>query len=114
MATSRKKLEFWDRLKQKFDWENKDLCVSDGKVEVEPVRNYPHIPAEIPGVRLESDLQPENGAVSWIPNALLEFLPVCEDNYSQVQLQPYHRTHPGLCFPSQHFVSDGPRTPICS
>ena len=24
---------------------------------------YPHIPAEIPGVQLESDLQPENGAV---------------------------------------------------
>ena len=37
--------------------------MSNGKVEVEPVINYPHIPAEIPGVRLESDLQPENGAV---------------------------------------------------
>ena len=50
------RLEFWDRLKQKYDWKNKDLDVSDGKVEVESVSNYPHIPAELPGVRLESDL----------------------------------------------------------
>ena len=33
------KLEFWDRLKQKFDWKNEDLDVSNGKVEVEPVSN---------------------------------------------------------------------------
>ena len=37
--------------------------MSNSKVEVEPMSNYPHIPAEIPGVRLESDLQPENIAV---------------------------------------------------
>ena len=37
------RLEFWDRLKQKHDWENEDLDVFDGKVEVEPVSNYPHI-----------------------------------------------------------------------
>ena len=57
------KLEFWDRMKQKFDQENEDLDVSDGKVEVEPASNYPRIPVEIPGVRLESGLQPENGDV---------------------------------------------------
>ena len=49
------RFEFWDCLKQKYNWENEDLDVSDGNVEVEPVSNYPHIPAEIPGVQLESD-----------------------------------------------------------
>ena len=41
------RLEFWDRLKQKFDWEEEDLDMSNSKVEVEPVSNYPRIPAEI-------------------------------------------------------------------
>ena len=44
------KLELWDRTKNKYNWENEDLYVSDGKVKVEPVNFYPHIPAEIPGV----------------------------------------------------------------
>ena len=52
------KLEFWDCPRKKYDWENEDLDVSDGKVEVEPVSNFPHKPVEIPGVRIESDLQP--------------------------------------------------------
>ena len=37
--------------------------MSDGKVEVEPVSNYPYIPAEIPGVRIEAHTQPETGAI---------------------------------------------------
>ena len=37
--------------------------MSDGKFEVEPVNAYPHIPAEIPGVLMEYDLQPDEGAV---------------------------------------------------
>ena len=31
------KLEFWDRLKQKHDWENEDLDLGNGKVEEELV-----------------------------------------------------------------------------
>ena len=57
------KLELWDRTKNKYNWENEDLYVSDGKVKVEPVNLYPHIHAEIPGVLMESDLQPDEGAV---------------------------------------------------
>ena len=49
-------LEFWYRMKNQYDWENEDLYVSDGKVEIKPVKSYPHKPAEIPGVLLESDL----------------------------------------------------------
>ena len=65
------KVEFWDRLKQKFDRENDDLDVFNGKIEVEPVSNYPHKLVEIPGVRLESNLQPENGAVQEEPVPLM-------------------------------------------
>ena len=32
------KLEFWDRLKNKYDWENEDLDLGNGKVEEELVR----------------------------------------------------------------------------
>ena len=39
----KKRLEFWDRLKKHYGWENEDLDLSNGKVEVEPVSNYPHI-----------------------------------------------------------------------
>ena len=49
-AGFKNKLEFWYRMKNIYDWENEYLDVSDGKVEVEPVNSYPHIPAEIPGV----------------------------------------------------------------
>ena len=31
-AGFKNKLEFWDRMKNKYDWENEDLDVSDGKV----------------------------------------------------------------------------------
>ena len=44
------KLELWDCMKNKYNWENEDLDVSDGNVEVAPLNKYPHIPAEIPGV----------------------------------------------------------------
>ena len=37
--------------------------MSDGKIEIKPVNTYPNIPTEIPGVLLESDLQPDEGAV---------------------------------------------------
>ena len=41
------KLEFWDRLKQKYDWENKDLDSGVGKVEGELVSQFTHIPASV-------------------------------------------------------------------
>ena len=48
-ANFKNRLEFWDCLKQKYNWDNDDLDVSGGKVEVAPEEVYPHIPAEIPG-----------------------------------------------------------------
>ena len=56
-------MEFWDLMKIKYDWENEYLDAYDGKVEIKPVNAYPHIPVEIPGVILESHLQPDEGAV---------------------------------------------------
>ena len=50
MQVLRTSWKFWDRMKNQYDWDNEDLDVSDGKVEVEPVNVYLHIPAEIPGV----------------------------------------------------------------
>ena len=67
-------LEFWDCMKNKYDWDNGDLDVSDGKFEVEPVGAYPHVPAEIPGVPMESDLQPGEGAVQANPIPKLSYL----------------------------------------
>ena len=61
------RLEFWDRLKQKYDWDNDDLDVSEGKVEVAHEEVYPHIPTEIQGVQLESDIRPYDGAVQHAP-----------------------------------------------
>ena len=61
------KLEFWDRLKQKYDWENDDLDVTEGKVDSESVSQHMHIPAEIPGVRMEAHLQPEIGDIQAPP-----------------------------------------------
>ena len=66
-ANFKNRLEFWDPLKQKFDWDNDDLDVSEGKVEATHREFYPHIPAEIPGVRLESDLRPDEGTVQRSP-----------------------------------------------
>ena len=73
-AGFKNKLELWDRTKNKYDWENEDLDVSDGKVEVEPVNAYPHIPAEIPGVLMEYDLQPDEGAVQENPIPNMSYL----------------------------------------
>ena len=51
-ADFKNKLELWDRLKQKYDWENDDLNVIKGKVDSDRVSQHMHIPAEIPGVRM--------------------------------------------------------------
>ena len=44
-AGFKNKLEFWDHMKNKYYWENEELDVSDGKVEIKPVNLHPHIPA---------------------------------------------------------------------
>ena len=68
------KLELWDRLKQKYDWENEDLDLSNGKIEEELVRQFTHIPAEIPGVRISSHVQPDTGAVEAPPIPNMSYL----------------------------------------
>ena len=66
-ADFKNKLEFWDRLKQKYDWENDDLDTDNGKVEEELVSPFTEIPAEILGVRLETHAQPDTGAIQAPP-----------------------------------------------
>ena len=58
-----KQLEFLNQNKEKFSWDNEELDLS--KIKVWPNLVTPHndIPAEMPGVRLESDLVPETSAV---------------------------------------------------
>ena len=74
MQVLRTSWKFWDRMKNQYDWDNEDLDVSDGKVEVEPVNAYPHIPAEIPGVLMESDLQPDEGALKANPIPTMSYV----------------------------------------
>ena len=61
-------------MKDKYYWDNRDLYVSDGKVEVAPVDAYPHIPAEISGVPIEYDLQPDEGNVQENPIPTMSYL----------------------------------------
>ena len=50
-------------MKNKYDWENEDLDLGNGKVEEELVSPFTHIPAEIPGVRMSAHVQLDTGAV---------------------------------------------------
>ena len=61
-------------MKKMYDWEIEYLDVSDGKVEVEPVNAYPYIPAEIPAVIMESDLQSDEGVVQANPIPTMLYL----------------------------------------
>jgi len=65
--TSTNKLEFLNRSREKFDWDNDDLDVSALKVVPEVVNPHPEIPAEFPGVRLESDYDGIHPAVESDP-----------------------------------------------
>jgi hypothetical protein len=47
-------LQFLNRHKEKIDWDNEDLEIEEGLVEEEA---HPDLPAEIPGVPLESDFE---------------------------------------------------------
>ena len=68
-------MEFWDFMKNKYDWENEYLYMSDGTVKVKPVDQYHHIPAEIPGVLMESDLRPDEGALKANPIPTMSYVP---------------------------------------
>ena len=50
-----------------YNWNNEDLDVSNCKFEVKLVNAYPHISAEIPGVIMESDFHPDEGALQANP-----------------------------------------------
>ena len=67
-------MEFWDRLKNKYDWENEDINLEDGKVEEELVSPFTHIPAEIRGVRMATHVQPDTGAVEAPPVPTMSYL----------------------------------------
>ena len=66
-ADFKDKFEFWDRMQRKYDWENADLDIGDGKLESEHVSKFTDIPAEIPGVRMEAHEQPDVGAIQAPP-----------------------------------------------
>ena len=51
-------MEFLTRSKLKFDWDNEELSENVGLVEEEQLV-HPEIPAEIPGVEMESDYERE-------------------------------------------------------
>jgi hypothetical protein len=50
-------LEFLNRHKEKYDWDNEELEIEEGLVEDEP---HPDLLAEIPGVILESDYESDD------------------------------------------------------
>ena len=55
------KMEFLNRTKDKFEWENVDIPTGKMTGEEEPI--YPNLIAEIPGVELETDFEDIEGAV---------------------------------------------------
>ena len=62
-------LEFLNRHKQRFDWENEELNEKISEVE-EPI--YPDILAEVPGLVLESDFDDADDVVMTPPQPTLE------------------------------------------
>jgi hypothetical protein len=55
-----KTIEFLNRKRQQYDWENDDLKDNEGLIE--PDFAHPNIPAEFPGIDLESE-QPHHNQV---------------------------------------------------
>ena len=86
-ADFKNKLEFWDRLKQKYYWENYDLDVLEGKVDSERVSQHMHIPAEITGVCMEAQVQPDIGAIQAPPVPTMSHLAAASSANSG--LSPY-------------------------
>ena len=61
-------MEFLDRHKEKFDWDNEDIEDEEGKVEPDPNQDtHPGLLAEIPGVMLESDRDSSRDAIEAVP-----------------------------------------------
>ena len=60
------KLEFLDRNKAKFDWDNGDLEEDEGLVESYRV-THPGIIAEIPGMAIESNSSVGTSAIEAVP-----------------------------------------------
>jgi hypothetical protein len=46
-------LKFLNRQQQRFDWDNNNLADDEGLVEADA--SHPNIPAEFPGINLESE-----------------------------------------------------------
>ena len=62
------KLEFLDRKKTKFDWDNEDIEEDEGLVEPDPnPTTHPGILVEIPGVVMESDREVATTAIAAAP-----------------------------------------------
>ena len=60
--------------RSKYDWENDDLNVTEGKVDNERVSQHMHILAEIPGVRMQAHVQPAIGAIQAPPVPTMSYL----------------------------------------
>ena len=67
-------MEIWDCLKQKYDWKNDDVNVTEGKVDSEHVSQHMQIPAEISGVRMEAHVQPAIGDIQVPPVPTMSYL----------------------------------------
>ena len=90
-ADFKNKLEYWDRLKQKYSWENEDLDLGDGKVVEELVSQFTHIPAEIPGARMSIHAQPDTGAVQAPPVPSMSYIAAAaREMLGLIQLQECH------------------------
>ena len=62
------KLEFLDRHKEKFDWDNEDIEDKEGLVEPDPDQDtHPGLLAEIPGVIMETDRDSSRNAIEAVP-----------------------------------------------
>ena len=61
-------------MERKYYWENEDLDLGDGKVEEEHVSKFTHIPAKIPGVRMQAHVQPDVGPVQAPPVPTMSYL----------------------------------------
>ena len=67
-------MEIWDCLKQKYDWKNDDVNVTEGKVDSEHVSQHMHTPAEITGVHMEAHVQPDIGDIQAPPVPTMYYL----------------------------------------
>ena len=93
-ADFKNKLELWDRLKKKYDWDNDDLNITKGKVDSERVSQHMHIPSEIPGVCMEAHVKPDIGAIQAPPVPTMSYLDAaaCENSGLAPSTEVSHTT----------------------